>query len=231
MWFCEARRDAGISWTCSHSRHERRCKWCCRLVGNVLRNARSSWPRRWASKFTPEEKWWSLWFIRLRQAPVSCFLFCHLQLGVSSVDELRQILGTDVEDTQKKRGRLSNDKSDSTIKDLKDDAPTDEIVYKDSSTFLKVFTGTLYILILRCIYRYSLKYTLCIGNAIVESAQWLLSTFHRHWPTATEFYQRCGSGGQIWGVPKTARADQAKGRSNRRDCNSTNVSKNRPAVV
>lgn len=63
-----------------------------------------------------------------------------MQLGVSSVDELRQILGTDVEDTQKKRGRLSNDKSDGAIKDLKDDtAPTDEIVYKDSSTFLKVF--------------------------------------------------------------------------------------------
>lgn len=63
-----------------------------------------------------------------------------MQLGVSSVDELRQILGTDVEETQKKRGRLSNDKSDSAIKDLKDDAaPTDEIVYKDSSTFLKVF--------------------------------------------------------------------------------------------
>ncbi|XP_024889385.1 methyltransferase-like protein 14 homolog [Temnothorax curvispinosus] len=59
-------------------------------------------------------------------------------LGVSSVDELRQILGTDVEDTQKKRGRLSNDKSDGAVKDLKDDvAPTDEIVYKDSSTFLK----------------------------------------------------------------------------------------------
>lgn len=55
------------------------------------------------------------------------------------MDELRQILGTDVEDTQKKRGRLSNDKSDSAVKDVKDDvAPTDEIVYKDSSTFLKV---------------------------------------------------------------------------------------------
>lgn len=60
------------------------------------------------------------------------------------MDELRQILGTDVEDTQKKRGRLSSDKSDGAVKDLKDDAaPTDEIVYKDSSTFLKVFTGTL----------------------------------------------------------------------------------------
>ncbi|KAG5321939.1 MET14 methyltransferase, partial [Pseudoatta argentina] len=58
-------------------------------------------------------------------------------LGVSSVDELRQILGTNVEDTQKKRGKLSNDKSDGTVKDLKDDVPTDEIVYKDSSTFLK----------------------------------------------------------------------------------------------
>jgi len=66
-------------------------------------------------------------------------------LGVSSVDELRQILGTDIEDTQKKRGKLSNDKSDGMVKDLKDDVPTDEIVYKDSSTFLKVFISTLYI--------------------------------------------------------------------------------------
>jgi len=57
------------------------------------------------------------------------------------VDELRQILGTDVENIQRKKNRLSNDKSDGTIKDLKDDvALTDEIVYKDSSTFLKVYT-------------------------------------------------------------------------------------------
>jgi len=80
---------------------------------------------------------------KIKQMSV-CFLsrICSLQLGVSSVDELRQILGTDVEDTQKKRGRLSNDKSDSAVKDLKDDAvPTDEIVYKDSSTFLKVLPG------------------------------------------------------------------------------------------
>lgn len=55
------------------------------------------------------------------------------------MDELRQILGTDVEDTQKKRNRLSNDKSDNAVKDLIDAALTDEIVYKDSSTFLKVF--------------------------------------------------------------------------------------------
>lgn len=76
----------------------------------------------------------------------------HLQLGVSSVDELRQILGTDVEDTQKKRGKLSNDKPDSTVKDLKDDVPTDEIVYKDSSTFLKVFINTLYISFVEILY-------------------------------------------------------------------------------
>lgn len=86
------------------------------------------------------------------------------------MDELRQILGTDVEDTQKKRGRLSNDKSDSTVKDLKDDVvPTDEIVYKDSSTFLKVSTGTLYISMLR--YCVSEILYVCKGNAIVESAQ------------------------------------------------------------
>jgi len=106
----------------------------------------------------------------------------HLQLGVSSVDELRQILGTDVEDTQKKRGRLSNDKSDSTVKDLKDDvAPTDEIVYKDSSTFLKVPSRTL----VRSVRRYALYFVhisilryciseifdVCKGNTIVESTQ------------------------------------------------------------
>jgi len=46
-----------------------------------------------------------------------------------------------VEDVQRRKSRLSNDKSDGTMKDLKDDVIlTDEIVYKDSSTFLKVYT-------------------------------------------------------------------------------------------
>lgn len=99
--------------------------------------------------------------------------FFRLQLGVSSVDELRQILGTDVEDTQKKRGRLSNDKSDSAIKDLKDDAaPTDEIVYKDSSTFLKVFI----LININCVRIFIAKIFVnptCIfkGNTIVKSTQ------------------------------------------------------------
>lgn len=85
------------------------------------------------------------------------------------MDELRQILGTDVEETQKKRGRLSTDKSDSAIKDLKDDAaPTDEIVYKDSSTFLKVFIhiNKLCVYITKLFY----VYKMCIfkGNTIVQ---------------------------------------------------------------
>jgi len=93
-----------------------------------------------------------------------------LQLGVSSVDELRQILGTDVEDTQKKRGRLSNDKSDSAIKDLKDDAaPTDEIVYKDSSTFLKVFIYIKLCVLLKY-FTFEIPY-IFKGNTIVKSTQ------------------------------------------------------------
>ena len=61
------------------------------------------------------------------------------QLGVSSVDELRQILGTDVDDTQKKKLKSVAEKSENGVKDSKGEAaPTDEIVYKDSSTFLKV---------------------------------------------------------------------------------------------
>lgn len=86
------------------------------------------------------------------------------------MDELRQILGTDVEDTQKKRGRLSNDKSDSAIKDLKDDAaPTDEIVYKDSSTFLKVFIY-IKLCVLLNYFTFEIPY-IFKGNTIVKSTQ------------------------------------------------------------
>lgn len=61
------------------------------------------------------------------------------KLGVSSVDELRQILGTDVEDLHRKRIKSSTCKAENLMADMKDhNAPTDEIVYKDSSTFLKV---------------------------------------------------------------------------------------------
>lgn len=52
--------------------------------------------------------------------------------------ELRQILGTDIDDINKKKIRLST-KSEEDVQGSKDDSvPTDEIVYKDSSTFLKV---------------------------------------------------------------------------------------------
>lgn len=55
------------------------------------------------------------------------------------MDELRQILGTDVNDTQKKKLKSVAEKSENGIKDSKNEVvTTDEIVYKDSSTFLKV---------------------------------------------------------------------------------------------
>lgn len=51
---------------------------------------------------------------------------------------MRQILGTDVSDTQRKRNRYSHDKSLDTNHEKQSDlVPLDEIVYKDSSTFLK----------------------------------------------------------------------------------------------
>lgn len=64
-------------------------------------------------------------------------LIVFLQLGVSSVDELRQILGTDVDNSHKRKAASKDDNKQS--KETKDDvAQSDEIVYKDSSTFLKV---------------------------------------------------------------------------------------------
>ena len=58
-------------------------------------------------------------------------------MGVSSVDELRQILGTDVDGIQKKKGKTRSTKTDDDAKDPREET-ADEIVYKDSSTFLKV---------------------------------------------------------------------------------------------
>lgn len=61
-------------------------------------------------------------------------------MGVSSVGELRQILGTDVDGIQRKKEKTRTiECEDEKTKDQKDDiVPADEIVYKDSSTFLKV---------------------------------------------------------------------------------------------
>lgn len=58
---------------------------------------------------------------------------------MSSVDELRQILGTDVDESKKKKSKVSScSKNKDEAKDKQNNtALTDEIVYKDSSTFLK----------------------------------------------------------------------------------------------
>lgn len=61
------------------------------------------------------------------------------QLGVSNVAELRQALGTSVEVTPKKVGKKEEPQQETPQeKSVKEDASTDELVYKDSSTFLKV---------------------------------------------------------------------------------------------
>lgn len=69
---------------------------------------------------------------------MNIFVVLFFQLGVSSVDELRQILGTDIDENQRKKTKnleIENEK----LKNQKNDViPADEIVYKDSSTFLKV---------------------------------------------------------------------------------------------
>lgn len=62
----------------------------------------------------------------------------YFQLGVSSVDELRQILGTEVDEAQKKKIKVAPNKTDDDTKEKQNcTALADEIVYKDSSTFLK----------------------------------------------------------------------------------------------
>ena len=60
------------------------------------------------------------------------------QLGVSSVNELRQILGTEINESQKKKIKVNASKSEEEKLEKQNNAAmTDEIVYKDSSTFLK----------------------------------------------------------------------------------------------
>lgn len=66
-------------------------------------------------------------------------LIFMLQFGVSNVDELRQALGTSVEAPAKKVFRESTVQEERVQeKIVTEDASTDELVYTDSSTFLKV---------------------------------------------------------------------------------------------
>ena len=68
-------------------------------------------------------------------------------MGVASAVELRQILGTDIDDLNKKKVKVLSPKSEEEVQGTKDDSgPTDEIVYKDSSTFLKVSFWTIKVL-------------------------------------------------------------------------------------
>lgn len=59
-------------------------------------------------------------------------------MGVSGVEELRQVLGTGAETSKRKKGTHESQNGDENDKDdCKGDTP-DELVYRDSSTFLKV---------------------------------------------------------------------------------------------
>ena len=58
-------------------------------------------------------------------------------MGVSNVHELRQILGTDVYESQRKKVKLSVNQIQDDSQEDQNDSVADEIVYKDSSTFLK----------------------------------------------------------------------------------------------
>jgi hypothetical protein len=70
---------------------------------------------------------------------VSTSLIFMLQFGVSNVDELRQALGTSVEAPAKKVFQESAPQEERVQeKIVTEDASTDELVYTDSSTFLKV---------------------------------------------------------------------------------------------
>jgi hypothetical protein len=61
------------------------------------------------------------------------------QFGVSNVDELRQALGTSVEAPAKKVFQESTVQEERVLERIvTEDASTDELVYTDSSTFLKV---------------------------------------------------------------------------------------------
>lgn len=57
---------------------------------------------------------------------------------MSNVAELRQALGTGVEQTPQKVSKREAPKPDSTQEKTTKEDTSDELVYKDSSTFLKV---------------------------------------------------------------------------------------------
>lgn len=57
---------------------------------------------------------------------------------MSNVAELRQALGTGVEQTPQKVSKREVPKPDSTQEKTTKEDTSDELVYKDSSTFLKV---------------------------------------------------------------------------------------------
>jgi hypothetical protein len=59
-------------------------------------------------------------------------------LGVSNVAELRQALGTAIEPTPQKVAKKETPQPESTQEKSKKEETSDELVYKDSSTFLKV---------------------------------------------------------------------------------------------
>lgn len=69
-------------------------------------------------------------------------LFSRFQLGVSGVDELRQVLGTCVETPKRSKRGTNNDAQNCDENDKSEckGEAHDELVYRDSSTFLKVST-------------------------------------------------------------------------------------------
>lgn len=65
-------------------------------------------------------------------------LIYFFKLGVSNVAELRQALGTGAEQTPQKVSKREAPKHDSSQEKTTKEDTSDELVYKDSSTFLKV---------------------------------------------------------------------------------------------
>lgn len=61
-----------------------------------------------------------------------------LQLGVSNVAELRQALGNHQEAAPKKSVKREKHLSENSQENPAKEEKSDELVYKDSSTFLKV---------------------------------------------------------------------------------------------
>lgn len=62
-----------------------------------------------------------------------------MQLGVSNVAELRRALGTAVDTTHQKINKKEPPQTESTQEKITKETTLDEFVYKDSSTFLKVW--------------------------------------------------------------------------------------------